>query len=178
MGLNPPAPDLTLPEVQTKSDGELFWIVGNGIRMTGMPAFSLTHKPDEVWKIVAFIRHLPEISADEQKVLKAECEEQEQHHEEEQASSAGTENARPQKTPMPHSRDRSAQRLSLEPEPEWVECGKIDEMPMRFPKAVAVIAALHFSAAFERVRDRSAPAPLPVPCRGHPGEDRPRDLLA
>ena len=39
-GLNPPAPDLTLPAVQRMRDGELFWVVSNGIRMTGMPAFS------------------------------------------------------------------------------------------------------------------------------------------
>jgi mono/diheme cytochrome c family protein len=80
-GLNPPAPDLTLPSVQEMSDGQLFWIVSNGIRMTGMPAFSPTHKPEEVWKIVAFLRHLPELSDEEQKALKAGSEEAEQHHE-------------------------------------------------------------------------------------------------
>src|SRR5580765_6952376 len=46
-GLNPPAPDLTLPRVQARPDGELFWIVSNGIRTTGMPAFGPTHKPEE-----------------------------------------------------------------------------------------------------------------------------------
>ena len=80
-GLNPPAPDLTLPSIQKMSDGELFWIVSNGIRMTGMPAFSPTHKPEEVWKIVAFVRHLPELSDEEQKALKAGTEEAEGHHE-------------------------------------------------------------------------------------------------
>src|SRR6266508_2169864 len=49
-GLNPPAPDLTLPAMQRMRDGELFWVVSNGIRMTGMPAFSPTHKEDEIWK--------------------------------------------------------------------------------------------------------------------------------
>ena len=82
MGLNPPAPDLTLPAIQRMTDGELFWIISNGIRMTGMPAFSLTHKPDEIWKIVTFVRHLPELTADEQKELKAASEEGEGHHEE------------------------------------------------------------------------------------------------
>jgi len=81
MGLNPPAPDLTLPAVQNMSDGELYWIVANGIRMTGMPAFSLTHKKEEIWHMVTFVRHLPQISADEQKVLKAGSEEEEHHHE-------------------------------------------------------------------------------------------------
>ena len=83
MGLNPPAPDLTLPSIQRMSDGELFWVVSNGIRMTGMPAFSLTHKPEEIWHMVAFIRHLPEISSEEQKALKAGAEEEEHQHREE-----------------------------------------------------------------------------------------------
>ena len=68
-GLNPPAPDLTLPRVQRRPDGELFWIVSNGIRMTGMPAFKPTHKDEEIWKIVAFLRHLPELTPDVEKAL-------------------------------------------------------------------------------------------------------------
>lgn len=70
-GLNPPAPDLTLGRVQKRSDGEIFWIVQNGIRMTGMPAFGTTHKDEEIWKIVAFVRRLPALSLDEEKELKA-----------------------------------------------------------------------------------------------------------
>jgi mono/diheme cytochrome c family protein len=69
-GLNPPPPDLTLPRVQGRPDGELFWIVSNGIRTTGMPAFGPSHKPEEIWKIVSLIRHLPELTAEEQKALK------------------------------------------------------------------------------------------------------------
>lgn len=70
-GLNPAAPDLTLGGVQSKTDGELFWIVQQGVRMTGMPAFGPTHKDPEIWKIVAFMRHLPQITKDEQAALKA-----------------------------------------------------------------------------------------------------------
>jgi mono/diheme cytochrome c family protein len=88
MGLNPPAPDLTLPRVQARPDGELFWIVGNGIRTTGMPAFSPTHKPEELWKVVAFLRHLPELTDAEQKTLKAVGEEAVQHHEEGEGAKA------------------------------------------------------------------------------------------
>jgi mono/diheme cytochrome c family protein len=87
-GLNPPAPDLTLPRIQARPDGELFWIVGNGIRTTGMPAFSPTHKPEELWKIVAFVRHLPELTDGEQKALKAGGEEAEKHHHEGEAAPA------------------------------------------------------------------------------------------
>ena len=68
-GLNPPAPDLTLRRVQKRTDGEIFWIVQNGIRMTGMPAFGSTHKDEEIWKIVAFVRRLPALTPDEDKEL-------------------------------------------------------------------------------------------------------------
>lgn len=75
-GLNPPAPDLTLAKVQARSDGELFWIIQNGIRMTGMPAFGPTHKEQAIWRMVAFVRHLPELSKDEEKALSGGHEEE------------------------------------------------------------------------------------------------------
>lgn len=81
-GLNPGAPDLTLPRVQKRSDGELFWIASNGIRMTGMPAFSPTHAENEIWQIVAFVRHLPEITEEETGELQLQTELEEHHHEE------------------------------------------------------------------------------------------------
>ncbi len=71
VGLSPPAPDLTLARVQARTDGELFWLVSHGIRMTGMPAFGPTHENEEIWKIVAFLRHLPEITAEEERQLRA-----------------------------------------------------------------------------------------------------------
>jgi mono/diheme cytochrome c family protein len=80
-GLNPPAPDLTRTGVQKRTDGELFWILQNGIRMTGMPAFGPTHKDEELWKMVAFLRHLPALTAEEQRALRPE--EGSDHHSEE-----------------------------------------------------------------------------------------------
>ncbi len=68
-GLNPPAPDLTQPSVQKRTDGELFWLVQNGIRMTGMPAFGPTHKDEDIWALVAFLRHLPELTTEEEAAL-------------------------------------------------------------------------------------------------------------
>jgi mono/diheme cytochrome c family protein len=68
-GLNPPAPDLSQPSVQKRTDGELFWVIQNGIRMTGMPAFGPTHKDDELWELVAFLRHLPELTKEEEAAL-------------------------------------------------------------------------------------------------------------
>jgi len=65
-GLYPKPPDLRLPETQKLSDGELFWIIENGVRFTGMPAFSTRHSsPDDSWKLVHFIRHLPQLTAEE-----------------------------------------------------------------------------------------------------------------
>ena len=42
---------------------ELFWVVKNGIKMTGMPSFGATGVPDpEIWQIVAFLKKLPTVS--------------------------------------------------------------------------------------------------------------------
>lgn len=103
-GLNPPAPDLSLPRVQRRTDGELFWIVSNGLRMTGMPAFSPTHKEEELWKIVAFVRHLPEITSDEEKALRAESEGADHHHDDPEATTGAADpTPAPQKTPHTHA---------------------------------------------------------------------------
>jgi mono/diheme cytochrome c family protein len=67
--LNPPAPGLTLARVQARSDGELQWIVSNGIRMTGMPAFGASRSEQEVWQIVAALRRLPRLSPEERRLL-------------------------------------------------------------------------------------------------------------
>ncbi|HTD52664.1 MAG TPA: cytochrome c [Thermoanaerobaculia bacterium] len=70
--LNPPAPGLTLARVQARSDGELKWIVSNGVRMTGMPAFGASRNEEEVWQLVAALRRLPHLSPEERKVLAKE----------------------------------------------------------------------------------------------------------
>src|SRR6266536_5259060 len=67
--LNPPAPGLTLARVQARSDGELKWIVSNGIRMTGMPAFGASKSEEEVWQLVAALRRLPRLSPEERQTL-------------------------------------------------------------------------------------------------------------
>jgi mono/diheme cytochrome c family protein len=62
-GLNPVPPKLDTAEVQAYSDAELYWIITNGIRMTGMPAFGPTHDDHTVWSLVAFLRKLPSMNA-------------------------------------------------------------------------------------------------------------------
>ncbi len=65
-GLYPKPPDLTKPETQNLSDGELFWIIENGVRFTGMPAFGGGHgSKDDSWRLVLFIRHLPQLAEQE-----------------------------------------------------------------------------------------------------------------
>jgi mono/diheme cytochrome c family protein len=59
-GLYPPPPDLA-KTAPLYSPGELFWIVKNGIKMTGMPAWS-DHSDTELWATVAFIKKLPGMS--------------------------------------------------------------------------------------------------------------------
>jgi mono/diheme cytochrome c family protein len=64
--LYPKPPDLRAEETQKLADGELFWIIENGVRFTGMPAFGGMHgSEDDSWKLVRFIRHLPQLSPDE-----------------------------------------------------------------------------------------------------------------
>lgn len=67
-GLYPKPPDLRLPDTQNLTDGELFWIIENGVRFTGMPAFGNAGGHEgmlESWKLVHFIRHLPHLTAAE-----------------------------------------------------------------------------------------------------------------
>lgn len=55
----PRAADLTSKWVQSYSDEELFWIIQNGIRFTGMPAFAKVETPDHIWDLVNYVRTLP-----------------------------------------------------------------------------------------------------------------------
>jgi mono/diheme cytochrome c family protein len=57
--MHPRAADLTSEEVQSFSDQELFWIVQNGIRFTGMPAFGQVETGDNIWNLVNYVRTLP-----------------------------------------------------------------------------------------------------------------------
>ena len=68
-GLNPPVPDLAESTTQARSDGELFFIVSGGIRLSGMPGFAKSEPDDVRWAMVAFVRHLPKLSAEERAEL-------------------------------------------------------------------------------------------------------------
>jgi mono/diheme cytochrome c family protein len=66
--LYPKAPDMRLAATQNLTDGELYYIIHNGIRLSGMPAWGEAHAKDEdSWKLVLFIRHLPKLTPKEEK---------------------------------------------------------------------------------------------------------------
>jgi hypothetical protein len=69
----PKAPDLRLADTQSMSDGELFWVIHNGIRFTAMPAWGEgdPEKDLDSWKLVHFIRYLPKITQQELDEMKA-----------------------------------------------------------------------------------------------------------
>lgn len=69
----PKPPDMRKAQTQELTDGEIFSIIHNGIRLTGMPAWG---EPDpkadqDSWKLVLFIRHLPRLTPDEEKEMEA-----------------------------------------------------------------------------------------------------------
>lgn len=67
VGLYPKPPDMRLPRTQSLSDGELFYIIENGIRLTGMPAWGdgTQEGAQGSWHLVHFIRKLPTLTPEE-----------------------------------------------------------------------------------------------------------------
>lgn len=69
----PRVPDMRAARTQELSDGEIFYIIQNGVRLTGMPAWGEggAHDEEDSWKLVHFIRHLPKITAAELDEMRA-----------------------------------------------------------------------------------------------------------
>ena len=69
----PKAPDLRESPTQNMSDGELFWVIHNGIRFTAMPAWGEGDPEQDLdsWKLVHFIRHLPKLTPQELETMKS-----------------------------------------------------------------------------------------------------------
>ena len=71
-GLNPPAPDLA-EEALDKPPEVLFWATKNGIRMTGMPAWGVSHGDNEIWPVIAFLQVLPDLDGEDYKEMLEEA---------------------------------------------------------------------------------------------------------
>ena len=57
--MSPPVPSLSSKDVQDYKDGQLKWIIENGVSPSGMPSWKGTLTDEEMWKIVVFLRNLP-----------------------------------------------------------------------------------------------------------------------
>jgi mono/diheme cytochrome c family protein len=86
--LYPRAPDMRQPATQNLTDGELYYIIRNGVPLTGMPAWGEpdTVQDDDSWQLVLFIRHLPKLTPEEIKDMEhynpvGEMEREDQHEE-------------------------------------------------------------------------------------------------
>ena len=77
-GLNPAPPDLEhLTEAGTAA--EMFWIINNGIRMTGMPAFGKTHQANEIWPVVAFLQSARDLTSTDYNRIKEKAQDYGHH---------------------------------------------------------------------------------------------------
>ncbi len=67
----PPVAKLTDDDAQNWSDGELYFIISNGIPMTGMPGFSGNHDSKEIWGMILWVRHLAQLNPAEKAALES-----------------------------------------------------------------------------------------------------------
>ena len=67
--LYPKPPDMRQSETQNLTDGQMYYIIHNGIRLTGMPAWGAPGRDDDSWKLVLFIRHMLRMSPQEMKEM-------------------------------------------------------------------------------------------------------------
>jgi mono/diheme cytochrome c family protein len=82
-GLYPNPPDLASAELHgEKHDAQMFWIIKNGLKMTGMPAFGKTHTDSEIWDMVSFIDQLPTLQSDQYKAMIKNTDQEDGHHHE------------------------------------------------------------------------------------------------
>ncbi|MEM5787231.1 MAG: cytochrome c [Syntrophobacteraceae bacterium] len=81
-GLYPAPADLLSGYIQKKwNDNQLYWIIENGIKMTGMPAFSITHEREELVGLVAFLKRLPGMTPEEYRSVAGKSGEGDDHGE-------------------------------------------------------------------------------------------------
>jgi len=66
----PPVPNLT-DVAQKWSDDELYFIIANGISMTGMPGFARNHDSKEIWGMILWVRHLAQLSPPEKAAIES-----------------------------------------------------------------------------------------------------------
>ena len=112
-GLNPTPPDLErLAEAGTAA--EMFWIINNGIRMTGMPAFGKTHQADEIWPVVSFLQSAKGLTSTEYNRIKKKAEAFGHHKAEPRMNDIGSDQHNPDEANVVHD-DHDADTHSAKP---------------------------------------------------------------
>jgi mono/diheme cytochrome c family protein len=106
-GLYPKPPDLRADQTQNLSDGDIFWIIQNGVRLTGMPAFGGAgsghdHDVEDSWKLVRFTRHLPALTPAEKLEMEKYNPKSPDDREEEQEENDFLNGAKPPSKPEQH----------------------------------------------------------------------------
>ena len=79
-GLNPSPPNFSQMKNLDLTPAEMFWIIKNGIRMTGMPSWGVTHDDEKIWALTAFVRKLPHMTPAEYQAIAGKAESTEEHH--------------------------------------------------------------------------------------------------
>lgn len=108
-GLYPRPPDMRRGGTQRLTDGELFWIIENGVRLTGMPAWGGEGSAEGSWQLVHFIRHLPDLTAEEKERMETlnpkSPEEREEDESDEEFLRGGAPKAAPEHGSHSHARE-------------------------------------------------------------------------
>jgi mono/diheme cytochrome c family protein len=101
--LYPRAPDMRLSATQNLTDGELYYIIRNGVPLTGMPAWGEPNleQDDDSWQLVLFIRHLPKLSPEEIKDMERYNPVGEMEREDEKEHEAAQSTGNPSGKPAP-----------------------------------------------------------------------------
>jgi cytochrome c553 len=100
----PPAPDMRAASTQQMTDGELFFIIQNGIRFSAMPAWGSgsSHDEESSWMLVRFIRHLPTLTLEEKKGMERMNPKSPDEIEEEQEEEKFLKGETPNEPQVPH----------------------------------------------------------------------------
>lgn len=112
-GLYPKPPNLA-EHADHRSPGEVFWIIKHGVKMTGMPAWGLTHDDASIWGMVAFLKKLPELSPGEYEALAGEARAAGHGHGGDEGAHSHDEAPAPESAPepdesKPHTHDSDAE---------------------------------------------------------------------
>jgi mono/diheme cytochrome c family protein len=109
--LYPNAPDVRLAATQRLTDGELYWIIENGVRLTGMPAWGTGGDDDiDSWKLVHFIRHLAELTPEQLQEMAALNPRSPSEFDEEQQDQAFLQGKEPESPPSTSSHHHSQEK--------------------------------------------------------------------